>query len=580
PPPPHPLYPNAIYYCSQNIVGGAECSRSDDGGLTFGPGIDIFTPTQCYGGIHGHVKVGPDGTVYVPNSSCTSGTGGSQGVAVSTDNGLTWVDRTVPVSTGSGDPSVGIDADNKLYIGYVNADGRPHVAVSTDHGSTWTDDYDAGVPADCNPAADPNPNYAQCRVKSAAFPVMVAGDSGRAAFGFLGSTTGGNYQDEATYQGVWYFYVAMTYDGGKTWTTVNATPGDPVQKGSICLGGVLCGDDRNLLDFNDITVDKEGRVLAAYADGCVASQGCTAPDYHGRASKASMICQSGGRRLFAAYDPAGTPTPTPTSTPTPTPTETPTPTPTPTATPTPTPCAGSSPSYSVHLAPQGMGESWGEPSIGVNWNTEQTFGGTPNGGTVMSFGGFGDPGSLTDPNVMGLRVIFNDTDPLKPEATWEHTAAMPLVGAPRAFGDPILFTDHETGRTLFSQLIGLTPAGSTTELTDDDGKSFLPTEGSGLPSMIDHQTFGGGPFASPLPPGVVYKNAVYYCSQGGLNVSGNGIATCSLSVDGGITFGPGVPIYAFENCSGLHGHLKVSPKDGTAYIPNAICGAGQGVILS
>ena len=45
-PPPHPLYPNAIYYCSQNVVGGAECSRSDNGGLTFGPGVDIFNPRR------------------------------------------------------------------------------------------------------------------------------------------------------------------------------------------------------------------------------------------------------------------------------------------------------------------------------------------------------------------------------------------------------------------------------------------------------------------------------------------------------------------------------------------------------
>ena len=35
--------------------------------------------------------------------------------------------------------------------------------------------------------------------------------------------------------------------------------GEPVQKGSICLGGVICGNDRNLLDFNDISVDREGR---------------------------------------------------------------------------------------------------------------------------------------------------------------------------------------------------------------------------------------------------------------------------------------------------------------------------------
>jgi hypothetical protein len=301
-PPPHPLYQNAVYYCSQNIVGGAECSRSDDGGLTFGPSVDIFLPTQCYGGIHGHVKVGPDGTVYVPNSSCTSGTGGSQGVAVSRDNGLTWMDFTVPTSTGSGDPSIGVDANNKVYIGYVNADGRPHIAVSSDHGTTWTRDWEVGVPVDCNAAADPNPAYAPCRIKSAVFPVVVAGDQNRAAFGFLGSTTGGNYQDQATYQGIWYFFVATTYDGGNTWTTVNATPGDPVQKGSICLGGLTCGDDRNLLDFNDITIDREGRVLAAYADGCVAPT-CTAPDYNGRARKAAIVRQSSGRRMLAAYDP-------------------------------------------------------------------------------------------------------------------------------------------------------------------------------------------------------------------------------------------------------------------------------------
>ncbi|MDB6147591.1 MAG: hypothetical protein JWO45_1255, partial [Spartobacteria bacterium] len=92
-PPPHPTYANAIYYCSQNVAGGAECSRSDDGGLTFGPGVDIFNPVECYGGIHGHVKVAPDGTVYVPNSSCSAGTG-SQGAAISRDNGLSWVDTT------------------------------------------------------------------------------------------------------------------------------------------------------------------------------------------------------------------------------------------------------------------------------------------------------------------------------------------------------------------------------------------------------------------------------------------------------------------------------------------------------
>jgi hypothetical protein len=307
PPPPHPLYKNAVYYCSQNIAGGAECSRSDDGGVTFGPGIDIFDPTECYGGIHGHVKVGPDGTVYVPNSSCSAGTG-SQGAAISRDNGVTWVDKTVPNSIGTGDPSVGIGTDNTVYLGYVNGDGRPHIAVSTDHGQTWISDYEVGVPVGCSPGDQ----YAPCRIKSAVFPTVVAGDGDRAAFGFLGSTTGGNYQDQSTYQGVWDFYVATTYDRGAHWVTVNATAGDPVQKGSICLGGVICGDDRNLLDFNDISVDREGRSIAAYADGCVLAQGCVAPDYKGRLDKAAIVRQASGRRLFAAFDPVITPIPTPT----------------------------------------------------------------------------------------------------------------------------------------------------------------------------------------------------------------------------------------------------------------------------
>jgi len=300
PPPPHPLYQNAVYYCSQNIAGGAECSRSDNGGVTFGPGMDIFNPVECYGGIHGHVKVGPDGTVYVPNSSCSAGTG-SQGVAVSRDNGLTWVDMTVPGSTGSGDPSVGIGSDNTVYLGYVNGDGRPHIAVSTNHGATWTNDWEVGMPVGC----PPGDQYAPCRIKSTVFPAVVAGDGDRAAFGFLGSTTGGNYQDLNTFFGIWDFYVATTYDRGAHWVTVNATQGDPVQKGAICLAGILCSSaNRNLLDFNDITVDSEGRSLGAYADGCVAPPigTCTAPNYIGRANKAAIVRQSNGRRLFAAFD--------------------------------------------------------------------------------------------------------------------------------------------------------------------------------------------------------------------------------------------------------------------------------------
>ena len=295
PPPPHPLYPNQVYYASQDI-GTAFAARSDTGGLTFNAGVPMWNLAQC-GGLHGHIKVGPDGTVYVPNKSCGSGTG----VAVSTDNGLTWTIKTIPGSgSGSTDPSIGIGADNTVYLGYENNDGHPHIAVSTNHGDTWSDvDVSQGV------------------IAHAVFPEVVAGDGNRASFGFLGTSTGTgdccSGGGIGTFRGVWYFYIATTLDRGQTYTLVNATGTDPVQIGSICTGGTTCGNDRNLLDFNDIQIDKEGRVLAAFADGCVAP-GCTAatadtpPDptngyTASRSALSSIIRQSGGPRLLAAFDP-------------------------------------------------------------------------------------------------------------------------------------------------------------------------------------------------------------------------------------------------------------------------------------
>ncbi|MFL6212114.1 MAG: sialidase family protein [Pyrinomonadaceae bacterium] len=106
-----PLYPHAVYYCSQATVT-AFCARSDDGGTTFGPGVTIYT-TEC-GGIHGHPMVAPDGTVYLPNRGC----GAKQGVAVSEDNGISWQIRRVPDSIqAANDPGVGIGAGGTVYFG-------------------------------------------------------------------------------------------------------------------------------------------------------------------------------------------------------------------------------------------------------------------------------------------------------------------------------------------------------------------------------------------------------------------------------------------------------------------------------
>jgi hypothetical protein len=280
-------FPHAVYYCSQSIAA-ATCARSDNGGLTYGPSMPVYTIAEC-GGLHGHVKVAPDGTVYLPNKSC----GGQQGVAVSVDNGMTWTIRKIPNSSaGESDPSVGVGSDGTVYFGYQNGDGHPHVAVSRDRGETWTDDQDVS---------------AQFGVQNVTFASVVAGDGDRAAFAYLGTKTAGNFQD-AGFTGLWHLYVAHTYDGGKSWVTTDATPTDPVQAGCIWMGG---GSNpcRNLLDFMDATVDAQGRVLVGYADGCTlacATNPSPADDpangYH--TEVATIARQLDGKRLFARFDQA------------------------------------------------------------------------------------------------------------------------------------------------------------------------------------------------------------------------------------------------------------------------------------
>jgi hypothetical protein len=246
-------YPHAVYYCSQSVAA-AFCTRSDDGGDTFIAPSVLKTSADCDGwtpNIHGHVKVAPDGTAYVPDRNC----GGQQAVIVSEDSGASWDVRRLPGTTaGDNDSSLGIARDGTVYYCYVAGDNHPHVAVSRDRGRTWSNDRDIGY---------------KLGVEHAVFANAVAGDPDRAACAFLGTTTPGPYQTTA-FTGIWHVYVAMTYDGGDTWHTVNATPDDPVQgRGGIALGGTTALENRNLLDFNEITLDHRGRVLYGFNDGCV-----------------------------------------------------------------------------------------------------------------------------------------------------------------------------------------------------------------------------------------------------------------------------------------------------------------------
>jgi hypothetical protein len=238
---------------------------------------------------------------------------------------LSFQVRRLPKNTTTADfdsdPAVAIDAKGTAYMTWEDANSNVMVAVTKDRAKTYTNIQDLGKPFG---------------IKNATMPAAVGGSAGRAAVAFLGTPTeapkakDGKPEnqlrsfdpDRGDPKGGWHLYVATTYDYGKNWVTVDATPTDPVQRDCIWWGDVAparipAGDkscssspDRNLLDFMDMSVDKTGRVVVGYADGCVGR--CvkdasfhsypTSAGGQGKDDNATIARQTCGRGLFAGYD--------------------------------------------------------------------------------------------------------------------------------------------------------------------------------------------------------------------------------------------------------------------------------------
>src|SRR3954467_2601682 len=141
--------------------------------------------------------------------------------------------------------------------------------------------------------------------------------------------------------------------------------------------------------------------------------------------------------------------------------------------------AVAAPTFSNYVGPPDMGGDAGEPSIGFN----------PKSGATL-FQSYVTTAKVTDFDGAGHATWTDVTEP---------TGTISL--------DPILWTDRDTGRTFSSQLL---LACSKAMFTEDDGGTWLPSQGCGVGTGIDHQTIGGGPFSKDglLPP-TIYPNAVY-----------------------------------------------------------------------
>jgi hypothetical protein len=272
-------YPNLVYLCV-NRLEGSGCSVSRDGGLTFGPWVNVYPSLGAdygwCGGLHAPVVTDSEGRVFLPRTYC-----GIPSIAVSEDEGLTWtihkIDTKHPpapselVDVGPTtvnyidvqDVMVTVDSKNNLYAAWVAKDGFVYVSASRDHGRSWDRAWKLEVPGVT--AVGPS------------FLSIEASAPGKLAFAFVGTDHPGGLKNDTAkdWKGArWDLYIAATENGLSDSPKVKAvmanSRNDPI-------GMNTCGLDRcqpcewtcpGMYDYIDVDIDGVGRPWVAFVDVC------------------------------------------------------------------------------------------------------------------------------------------------------------------------------------------------------------------------------------------------------------------------------------------------------------------------
>lgn len=225
-----------------------QIQRSDDGGLTFGPAVTAGTTTQV-GPIDVHQATG---VVYAGTSQGT--------VAVGIPAGPGLPPTSYTVNQAATDPNgvahlffvmkVADDGttNGTVYVCYSN-DKDILLKHSTDQGKTWS------LPVRVNNVA----------TNSNVFPWMETGPTpGSVGIVWFG-TPGGN-DDSAE----WKVYYAQSFDANSnnpTFRLAEVTePEHIIHASNISEGGLTGANNRNLIDYFQVSFDPQGAAVIAYTD--------------------------------------------------------------------------------------------------------------------------------------------------------------------------------------------------------------------------------------------------------------------------------------------------------------------------
>lgn len=281
-------YPNIVYMCAADWGVGVystatSCLKSLDGGIAWmetGAPPYNADPRQGEGtadvpglcdGATGHGLVDSNGVVYLPKGWC-----GQPYLAISKDEGATWERIQVAVNgmpekfdnevcvgacvegwVSDHEAALAIDGSGNIFYFWIARDRLPYLAVSRDGGESFSKPIRVGPPG----------------LKEAFGPAMDAGDDGKVALAYVGSTNapggeapdgkGPEYSDSVTWNGYITTSLDALSDNPRFFTTsVNATS-DPIVRGACSV--IRCSE---VGDFIDVVIGPEGTPWASLVDVC------------------------------------------------------------------------------------------------------------------------------------------------------------------------------------------------------------------------------------------------------------------------------------------------------------------------